>query len=189
MRVSGRGDLSGKALGRERRKRENRKQRWGKSHYNKGIYVTVLPRAAQWVPKPTSALRLPTELQDLQNQIRCGSMLELSTQTLCNSLKISIIPQVLLHPNPQKILNLPLRTAQNYTKLSGKQAQIPLFLFYLLLWNCSRVPLCFLLPWQPKCATFGSVQVESEAWAHYPNMVRPPFRRPWLSTSRSFEFR
>lgn len=119
--------------------------------WNEGFYLTILPGAACLVPQPRSPFRLPIKLptrdEDLQNQTRCSSIPELSPQAFHNSLTLSTILMAVPQPNPQKILNFPLYTVQNYTKLSGKQAQIPLLLFHLLLWNCIESPWVLFVAW------------------------------------------
>lgn len=115
------------------------------------LYLTIPPRAACLVPQPRSSISLPIKLlprvEDLQNQTRCSSIPELSLQAFHDSFALSTVLMVLPQPNPQKILNFPLYTVQNYTKLSGNQAQIPLFLFHLLLWNCIESSWVLFVAW------------------------------------------
>lgn len=105
-----------------------------------------------WFHRPhlfQASHRTPPRNEDLQNQTRCDSLLELCMQALRNSrgsLTPSTIPEVLLQPDPQKILNVPLHTLRNYTKLSGKRLKS--LYFFTTSWyeTSEKAPGCFLLP-------------------------------------------
>lgn len=89
-------------------------------------------------------------------------------QALSNSLKLCTIPGVLLQPNPEKGLNLPLCTLQNYTKLSGNRPKSFYFLFTPCYETAKKAPGCFLLPGSWNVQLLEVFKQNGEAWTHCP---------------------
>lgn len=71
-----------------------------------------------------------------------------------------------------------------------EKAQIPLFLYHLLIWNFRESSWVLFVAWQLKCATFGSVQVESRGLnSRPPTRFSPNSTVPDSQSHESFKFR
>lgn len=105
----------------------------------------MTPSGAPSVSPPQSVRCLATKLPTAHRntfKIRrdVGSILELSVQAIPNFVEALHSSGVLLQPNPETGLNLPLCSLQNYTKLPGKQSPILFISFSLSAMERQRKP-------------------------------------------------
>lgn len=127
------------------------------------------PSDAPSVPRPQSAGWLTTKLPPAHRntfKIRrdVGSILELSVQAIHNFVEALHSSGVLLQPNPETGLNLPLCSLQNYTKLPGKQSPVLFISFSLSAVKRQRKPV----------GAFGCLVAERcNFWKRSSRMRRP----------------